>query len=169
MRGVAVESGWAAQVGNDAPEFELPALLGGVKGRLRLRDQLKTRNVILAFYPSNWDTVSTRQMLEYQAERERFRRQSAEVIAISVDSIMNATVWERAIGPLDFALCSDFWPHGTVSQAYGVFRREGPFAGTSERAVVIVDRSGKIAFRKAYGDSELPPIEETWDALRPAA
>jgi mycoredoxin-dependent peroxiredoxin len=166
---VAVESGWAAQVGNDAPEFELPALLSGVKGRLRLRDELKTQNVVLAFYPGNWDTVSTQQMLEYQVQREQFERQSAKVIAICVDSIMNTTVWERAIGPLDFALCSDFWPHGTVSQAYGVFRREGPNAGKSERAIVVVDRSGRIAFRKTYGDSELPSIADTWRALRPAA
>jgi peroxiredoxin len=91
------------------------------------------------------------------------------VVAISVDSIMNTTVWERAIGPLDFPVCSDFWPHGTVSEAYGVLRREGSREGKSERAIVIVNRSGKIAFRKTYGDSELPPIAEAMEALRPAA
>ena len=47
---------------------------------------------------------------------------------------MNTTVWEREIGPFDFPLCSDFWPHGEVSRSYGVLREAAPLAGASERA-----------------------------------
>jgi peroxiredoxin len=165
LRGVEIGSP-AAQVGGPAPDFDLPVLLGGVKGRLRLRDELKEKNVVLAFYPGNWEEVSAKQMAEYQAQRERFRKQRAEVVAISVDSIMNTTVWERVIGPLDFPICSDFWPHGAVSRSYGVFRTQGAGQGKSERAIIVVSRAGTITFRKAYADAELPPIAETWEALR---
>jgi mycoredoxin-dependent peroxiredoxin len=168
MRGIVTGAQQLLQIGDCAPDFDLPKLQGGVKGRFHLADELKEKSIVLAFYPSNWKDVSTRQMAEYQAQRNRFQEQNADLVGISVDSIMNTTSWERVIGPLDFALCSDFWPHGAVSSAYGVFRLEGPHAGCCERAVVVISRSGSIAFRKVYEDSEHPPLAETWEALRAA-
>jgi peroxiredoxin len=150
--------------GEVAPDFDLPALIGGVKKRFHLREGITKTNVVLAFYPVNWESVSARQMVEYQQQRERLR-EHAEVVAISVDSIMNTTVWEREIGALDFTLCSDFWPHGEVSRAYGVFRETPPLAGASERAVFVVDRKGKIAFSRMYGLLELPSLSELLEAL----
>lgn len=152
--------------GDIAPDFDLPALMGGVKKRFHLKDALAEKDIVLAFYPSNWEEVSAKQLSEYQAQREKFLARESEVVCICVDSIMNTTVWERELGPLDFPLCSDFWPHGEVSQEYGVFRADGPNAGSSERAIVIVERSGRILFSKVYGARDLPPISETLDALR---
>jgi peroxiredoxin len=165
VRGVSSESiRTVLSPGEVAPDFDLPALIGGVKKRFHLREQLSKSNVVLAFYPLNWEPVSARQLVEYQAQREKFAP-SAEVVAISVDSIMNSTVWERDIGPFDFALGSDFWPHGEVSRSYGVFREGGPLAGSSERAVFVVERSGKIAFGRMYDSQELPPLSEVLEAL----
>jgi peroxiredoxin len=151
--------------GEVAPDFDLPALVGGVKKRFHLREQLEKGCVVLAFYPANWETVSARQLAEYQEERGRFVP-GGEVVGISVDSIMNTTVWEREIGPLDYPLCSDFWPHGEVSRSYGLFREKSPFAGASERAMVVIERSGRVAFSKVYGLEEFPPLSETLEALR---
>lgn len=164
MRGVSSEQIRSVLLpGEVAPDFDLPALIGGVKKRFHLREQIAKTNVVLAFYPVNWESVSARQMVEYQRERLRER---ADVVAVSVDSIMNTTVWEREIGPLDFTLCSDFWPHGEVSRAYGVFRETTPLAGASERSVFVVDRQGKIAFSRMYGLLELPSLSELLEALR---
>jgi alkyl hydroperoxide reductase subunit AhpC len=148
------------------PDFDLPALIGGVKKRLRLFEALADKNIVLAFYPSNWESVSGQQLSEYQSERSNLAAAHAEVVTISVDSIMNTTQWERELGPFDFPMCSDFWPHGKVSQAYGVFRDDGPHAGTAERAVFIVDRKRTVAFSKVYGRHELAPFSETVEALR---
>jgi peroxiredoxin len=167
VRGVEIGS-HEVRVGEAAPDFDLPMLLSGVKARLRLSDALKEKRIVLAFYPGNWEDVSARQVAEYQAQRGLFRGQGAGVVCISVDSIMNTTVWERKVGPLDFPLCSDFWPHGAVSAAYGVLRQREPDPGHSERAIVVVNCAGTIAFRKVYADSELPPIAETFEALRAA-
>jgi peroxiredoxin len=149
------------QSGDMAPEFDLPVLIGGVKSRFQLADHRGKQNLVLAFYPSNWEPVSAEQMVAYQVERERFAARNAEVIGISVDSIMNATVWEREIGPLDYPLCSDFWPHGEVSRRYGVLRAEGPFAGASERAVFVLGKHGKIEFSRIYPVSQVPDLRET--------
>jgi len=155
-----------APVVDMAPDFDLPVLIGGRKKRFHLRDHLEHGHIILAFYPANWEPVSTRQMTQYQAERAEFAAYKAEVVGICVDSIMNTTAWERDIGPFDYPLCSDFWPHGAVSRAYGAFRERAPFAGASERAIFVVQQNGKVAFRKVYGVTELPPISEILEALR---
>jgi peroxiredoxin len=166
VRGVSSEpSRIVIPPGGAAPDFDLPALIGGVKKRFHLREQLAKTNVVLAFYPLNWERLSAQQLIGYQAERERFA-QRAEVVGISVDSIMNTTVWERDIGPFDYPLCSDFWPHGEVSRRYGVFREKDPAAGASERAVFVVDRAAKVVFSKVYGLHDLPPLSDALEALR---
>ena len=154
------------QAGDMAPDFDVPVFIGGVKKRFRLAEYRGKRNLVLAFYPLNWEPVSAQQMVAYQVDREKFVAREAEVVGISVDSIMNTTAWEREIGPFDYPLCSDFWPHGEVSRKYGVLREEEPFAGASERAIFVVDQGGRIEFSKVYPVNQAPDLQETLDALR---
>jgi peroxiredoxin len=153
------------QVGDEAPDFDLPALVAGVKKRFRLSDHRGKKNIILAFYPFNWDPVSDRQMIAYQVERENILEREGEVVGICVESIMNTTAWEREIGPFDFPLCSDFWPHGEASQRYSVLRLTEPAKGASDRAVFIVNREGRIAFRRIYDVATVPDISEILNVL----
>ena len=155
-------------VGDAAPDFELPALIAGVRQPLRLSAYRGVKSVALAFYPFNWQETSAAQLVSYQAQRPRVLASNAEIVAITVDSIMNSTAWEREIGPFEFPMCSDFWPHGEVCERYGVLRKAhqksgaecGEAVGASERAVVIVDRGGSIVFRKAYPPDQVAPVEE---------
>ena len=157
------------QSGDMAPDFRIPVLIGGVRKEFRLAEHRGKRNLVLAFYPANWDAVSTRQMINYQVERGKFKARQAEVLGISVDSIMNTTSWEREIGPFDFLLGSDFWPHGEVSRRYGILREADPLKGASERAIFVVDKSGKIRFTRIYPPDQLPDLDETLNALRELA
>jgi len=47
----------ALRVGEAAPEFELPALIDGMKQRFRLGDHRGKKNVVIAFHPLNWTPV----------------------------------------------------------------------------------------------------------------
>ena len=38
-------------------------------------------------------------------------------------------------------MLSDFWPHGEVSRAYGVFNEQ---LGAANRATFVIDKQGKI-------------------------
>ena len=154
------------ECGDLAPDFDLPVLIGGVKQRFHLREQCKKQNLVLAFYPSNWENISAEQMIACQGEREKFKALDAEVVGVTVDSIMNITSWERDIGPFDFFLCSDFWPHGQVCERYGVLRNREPFRGASERAVFVVDQIGKVRYKRIYPVDQKPDLGETLAALR---
>lgn len=151
-------------VGDPAPDFELPALVAGARKPLRLSDY-RSKKIILAFYPSNWEEASAGQLMSYQSERPRLLTYDAETVGISVDSIMNTTAWERVIGPLDFALCSDFWPHGEVAKRYGVFQESGHEAGSCQRAVFVIHRGGTVVFRKIYDSDLAAPVDEIFSVL----
>src|SRR5207237_9738078 len=123
------------QPGEIAPDFDLPALIGGVKKRFHLAERIGKQRLVLAFYPLNWEPVSERQMVNYQVQREKLPASGAELLGISVDSIMNTTAWEREISPFDYPLCSDFWPHGEEGRTYDVICRQRPVAGSIDQPV----------------------------------
>ena len=64
------------------------------------------------------------------------------VLTISVDSVYAHKVWADREG-YDFALLADFWPHGEVARAYGVFNEE---RGVANRGTFLVDRDGVVRF-----------------------
>lgn len=105
-------------------------------------------------------------MPAYNADLAKFAALDAQVVGISCDSTFCHIGWqEKDIGLLRYPLVSDFFPHGAVIQKYGVLREGPPLPGISERAIIIVDKSGKIAFTKIYELGEQPPNEEALDAL----
>ena len=63
-------------------------------------------------------------------------------------------------------MCSDFYPHAEVTRAFGILREGPPLPGISERAVFIVDKSGKIAFAKVYPLDRAPDNKELLEALK---
>jgi peroxiredoxin (alkyl hydroperoxide reductase subunit C) len=150
------------RVGDPAPDFQLPALISGVKKTFRLSQYRGQSSVVLAFYPFNWQETSARQFSEYQAQRETVVAAHAETAGITVESIMNITAWERQIGPIDFPLCSDFWPHGKVAARYGVLQP----SGAAERALFVVDPAGRIAFQKTYPADSVPPVDDFLGVLQ---
>jgi alkyl hydroperoxide reductase subunit AhpC len=107
------------------------------------------------------------QVPELDSLRKEFEALNAQVLDISVDSIPSHIAWrQNEIGPVKVPLCADFYPHAEVTRKFGILREGPPVAGISERAAFIIDKSGKIAFAKVYGISELPNMEELIQALR---
>jgi len=44
-------------VGDKAPDFEVPAVVGDKKEKFKLSDLRGKKNVVLAFYPLDWTPV----------------------------------------------------------------------------------------------------------------
>ncbi|MCU1283656.1 MAG: Peroxiredoxin [Acidobacteriales bacterium] len=47
----------ALQVGDSAPDFDLPAVTGEEKSQIKLSDFRGKKNVVIAFYPLDWTPV----------------------------------------------------------------------------------------------------------------
>ncbi len=45
------------KVGDTAPDFEVPAVVGDKKQKVKLSDFKGKKNVVLAFYPLDWTPV----------------------------------------------------------------------------------------------------------------
>jgi peroxiredoxin len=73
-------------------------------------------------------------------QRVDFVGDDVQLLAISVDPIASLRVFAEQNG-FDYPLLSDFWPHGAVSQAYGVFV---PERGVSARGTFIIDKEGVL-------------------------
>lgn len=101
------------------------------------------------------------------SSREQFAALDVQVLDISIDSIYSHKAWQKfEIGEMHIPMCSDFYPHGQVTEAYGIMRQGPPLAGISERAVFIVDKGGKVAFAKVYPLDQVPKIDELLDTVR---
>ncbi|MCX7682563.1 MAG: peroxiredoxin [Anaerolineae bacterium] len=123
---------------------------------------LRGKRVVLSFHPLAWTEVCRIQMQDLEKHRADFERLGAVALGLSVDSVPCKKAWAEAIGVQETPLLADFWPHGGVAQAYGIFRERNGF---SERAVFIVDQEGIIRFRKVYPIREVPDINEILTAL----
>ena len=62
---------------------------------------------------------------------------------MSVDSVHAHRAWAEQQG-FDYPLLADFWPHGAVAQAYGVFSQE---IGAALRGTFIIDRDGTLRWK----------------------
>ncbi len=71
--------------------------------------------------------------------------------------------WADFLGGVPFPLLSDFWPHGAVGKAYGIFNEE---RGMDKRAAYVVDAQGIIRYAKVYPQGTIPTSEELLAELR---
>lgn len=141
------------EVGDKAPEFTLKD-----QGEKEITlSNFKGRKVILSFHPLAWTSVCTLQMQDLEKYKGDFAQMNAVAIGLSVDSVPCKKAWAEAIGVKDTPLLADFWPHGGVAKAYGIFRERNGF---SERAVFVLDEEGIVRFKKVYPIREVPDIGE---------
>jgi alkyl hydroperoxide reductase subunit AhpC len=59
-------------------------------------------------------------------------------------------------------LLTDYWPHGAIGQAYGVFDAE---RGIDMRSVFLVDAQGIIRHSHAYAKGTVPESEDLLERL----
>ncbi|MDZ7337923.1 MAG: peroxiredoxin [candidate division KSB1 bacterium] len=141
------------KVGEQAPDFELPAV--GDK-KIRLSDFRGKKNVVLSFHPLAWTGICAAQMKDLQENIKRLTDKDTVALGISVDSIPSKKAWAESLGIKDVEMLADFEPKGAVAKLYGIYRQEG----FSERAVFVVDKQGVIRFAKVYPIKEKPDVGE---------
>jgi len=129
-------------VGSTAPDFTLP---DQDKKEFKLSDYKGKKAVALFFYPLDWSPTCTKENACFTQDYSRFSKY-AEVAAVSIDSVWSHKAWQEKMG-LKHRLLADM--HRSVTKAYGLFL---PAANISQRATVIIDKNGKVAWIKVEKD-----------------
>jgi mycoredoxin-dependent peroxiredoxin len=127
------------EVGIQAPDF---ALKDQNNQQVRLSNYRGRKAVLLVFYPLAFTRVCRGELCEVQENLNAYVNDDVQVLTVSVDSVFSHKVWADREG-FDFPLLSDFWPHGAVAQAYGVFN---PVSGSAYRGTFVIDRDGLVRF-----------------------
>jgi peroxiredoxin (alkyl hydroperoxide reductase subunit C) len=144
-------------VGQPAPDFQLK----GPGGQpYTLAEYRGNRNLLLVFFPLAFSPVCAHQLPQIQAELPRLRALDTETLGISVDSWYANQEFARKLN-LSFPLLSDF--DRAASAAYGVLI---PRRGYSQRALFVVDKLGRVAWREvAPTPAEIPSTAGALAAL----
>jgi peroxiredoxin len=127
----------ALTAGDPAPDFSLRNQHGET---VACRDFRGRANLVVVFYPWAFSRVCSGELVDIRDNLDRLRTETSDVVAISCDAMYSLRIFAER-DSLDFSLLSDFWPHGAVARAFGVFDEA---LGISRRTSFIVDRSGVV-------------------------
>ncbi len=147
----------AVDVGTQAPDFEVPASTGD---KVRLSSYRGEKNVALVFYPFTFTGVCRGELCELRDDLRSFEAAGVQVLAMSCDSVHAQRKWAEEEG-FTFPLLSDFWPHGEVAKAYGVFNEQ---LGCAMRRTFLIDTQGTVVATFASADLRTPREKEDYRA-----
>ena len=122
-----------------APDFTLRDQFGQ---DVTLSDFRGRKTVVVFFYPFAFSGVCTGELAGIRDRLDEFLTFDTEVLAISCDPIYSIRAFADRDG-LNFALLSDYWPHGKVSAAYDVFDDS---KGCPRRSSYVIDKDGRVAW-----------------------
>ena len=144
-------------VGQAAPDFSLK---DQNQKDVKLSEYLG-KNVVIIFYPLDWSPVCTNEHACVVNDMKQFDQLNAQALGISVDSVWSHKAFASKMG-INYPLLADFHPRGAVAEKFGVYLSE---KGISGRAIIIVDKTGKIAWLKSYDIPTVPDMKEVEQAL----
>jgi mycoredoxin-dependent peroxiredoxin len=135
------------EAGVEAPNFTLKDQQGQP---VELRSLRGAKNVLLVFFPLAFTVICQGELDEIRDNLPSYQNDDTATLAISVGPPPTHKVWATQHG-FTFPLLSDFWPHGAVATAYGVFNEATGFAN---RGTYVVDRTGVIRFAECKAPGE---------------
>jgi peroxiredoxin len=124
-------------IGDQAPNFTLQNQNGE---DVSLSDFRGKKPVVLVFYPMSFTGICTGELCELRDNFAQFENQNVELLAVSIDSKYVQKKFAEQEG-YKFNVLADFWPHGGVAKAYGVFLEETGFAN---RATFVINTDGVV-------------------------
>lgn len=147
------------KIGDEAPDFTLKDL----HGEDWSLHEHRGKTVVLLFYPGDDTPVCTKQLCSVRDNWSQYQATGAEVVGISTDSAKSHKSFADKYS-LTLRLLSD--EKGVTVDAYDV---KSWIPGRSGRAVVVVDKAGRIAYHKVQSLSLFRPSDdEVLDAIRQA-
>ncbi|MEU8181659.1 peroxiredoxin [Micromonospora sp. NPDC049047] len=150
------------EVGAEAPDF---VLKDQNNQEVRLSDFRGRRTVLLVFYPLAFTGTCQGELCEVRDNLDAYVNDDVQVLTASVDSVYSHKIWADREG-YQFPMLADFWPHGGVAQAYGVFNDT---SGVANRGTFVIDKAGIIRFAEMNGPGEARDQQAWRKAIAEAA
>ncbi len=132
------------EVGDPAPDFTLK----NQHGEDISLSSFRGAPVVLVFFPFAFSGICTGEFAEIRDHAAELH--GAEVLAISCDHFFANRAFADA-QDLEFSVLSDFWPHGEVARAYGIFNED---VGVAERGTYVIDGGGVVRWKVEQGIGE---------------
>ena len=148
----------ALAIGSMAPDFELVNQHGQ---KISLSSYQGKKNVVVIFYPFAFSGICTGELCALRDDLSAFQNDKVELISISCDPMYANKVFAEQEG-YKFQVLSDFWPHGAIAKAFGVFDEN---RGCATRGSFIIGTDGKIKWMVVNGLGEARNIAEYKVAL----
>ena len=146
------------EIGQVAPNFTLNNQFGE---KVTLSSFQGKKNVVVVFYPYSFTGTCTGELCALRDDLSSFQNENAELLAVSVDSMFTQKVF-AAQENYNFPVLSDFWPHGAVAQAYGIFNEA---TGSAIRGTFIIDKAGILRWQVVNGMGDARNTADYKDAL----
>lgn len=150
-------------VGKQAPDFRMNTCDGdGCNfGEVSLSDY-KGKWLVMFFYPLDFTFVCPTEITGYSKRMEDFKKEDAEVLAISVDSEHSHKAWiNSSLGKVNFPMASDMTKK--VSSDYGVLMED---KGIALRGLFIIDPEGIIRYSVVHDLNVGRSVDETLRVLK---
>jgi glutaredoxin-dependent peroxiredoxin len=153
----------ALHIGDKAPDF---TLFNSEKNKVSLSDFKGNKNVLVLFFPQAFTGVCTKELCGVRDDIARYNNSTAEVLAISVDSVFTLAKFKEE-QQYNFSLLSDF--NKEVSNAYdsiyASFTDMG-MKGVSKRAAFVIDKNGTIQYAEVLESAgDVPNFEAINETL----
>jgi peroxiredoxin len=135
------------EVGSTAPDF---TLRDQNREEVTLSSFRGAQAVLVVFYPLAFTSTCTGELCSVRDNLGVYQNDKVQVLAISVDSTYSHKIFAEREG-YEFPLLADFWPHGAVASAYGVFNDD---AGFANRGTFLIDLEGVVRFAEMNAPGE---------------
>lgn len=149
----------ALQPGDAAPDFVLRDQFGQ---DVALADFRGRKAVALVFYPYAFSGVCSSEMTGFRDRLDEFLTFDSELVGLSCDPRYALRAFADRDG-LNFPLLSDFWPHGDVARAYGVFDE---LKGCARRSSYVLDKGGVVRWAVHNDISQERDLDAHLEQLR---
>jgi peroxiredoxin len=140
-------------IGQAAPDFDV---LNQHGEKVSLTSFKGEKNIVLLFYPFSFSGICTGELCALRDDLSAFANENVQLLVISCDPMYA----QRAYADQEkysFPVLTDFWPHGAVSKAYGVFDEA---RGCAVRGTFIIDKAGILRWQVVNGLGDARNLED---------
>ncbi len=162
--------------GSTAPDFSLPATLGGHDYQFSLKQALKKGPVVLYFFPAAYTSGCDLEAHTFSTDKPKFTKAGATILGVSENSIAMLNTFERdpKFCAGQFPIASD--PSGAIGALYGV-KLYPPIKGATTikgqpinhgffaRTTFVISPNGKIVASMSSAQNHISPVQHVTRSL----